>query len=207
LKRLAILGASGHGKVVADAASLSGWGLISFFDDAWPQITEISVWKIEGSTSDLLNRLDEFDGVIIAIGNNSIRFQKFEELEKNTANLVSIIHPSAIVSSLSTISSGCFVGAGAIINPDSSIGKACIINTNAVVEHDCEISDAVHISPSSALAGGVKVGDQSWIGLGSFVKQLVNIGSHVVVGMGSVVIRNVPENCTIVGSPARILER
>lgn len=206
MKRLAILGASGHGKVVADAASLSGWDSISFFDDAWPKASEISAWKAIGTTEDLLNRLNEFDGIFIAIGNNSIRFQKFIDLENNSANLVSIIHPSAIISSLSTVEQGCFVAAGAIVNPDASIGKACIINTNAVVEHDCIISDAVHISPSSALAGGVSVGEQSWLGIGSVVKQQISIGSHVVVGAGSVVIRDVPENCTVVGNPARILK-
>ena len=155
----------------------------------------------------MINQLENFDGVIIAIGNNLIRHKKFIQLESYKANFVNIIHPFAIVSSLSTLAAGCFVGAGAIINPDSFIGKACIINTNAVIEHDCLIADAVHISPSCSLAGGVNVGEQSWLGIGSCVKQLVNIGRYAIVGAGSVLIKDVPDKCTVVGNPVRILKR
>jgi len=74
--RLAILGASGHGKVVADAASLSGWGEIVFFDDAWPAVAKNGPWEVVGRSPDLLTKAAEFDGAVVAIGNNGIRMAR-----------------------------------------------------------------------------------------------------------------------------------
>lgn len=205
MKTLAILGASGHGKVLADAALLCGWENVVFFDDAWPSIKNNSIWSIEGDSINLSSRIDEFSGVIVAIGNNSIRLEKSLELEAKGANLVSLYHPTSIISSTSTIGLGSFVGAGAVVNIDSSIGKCSILNTNSVVEHDCRLGDAVHISPNAAIAGAVTVGNESWVGIGVCVKQLVHIGKNVIVGAGSVVINDVEDGVTIAGSPARAL--
>ena len=82
MKCLAILGASGHGKVVADIAELSGWDEVIFFDDAWPEIKNNSVWPIMGNTESLLDTIQDYDGVVVAIGNNDIRLNKLNLLKK-----------------------------------------------------------------------------------------------------------------------------
>jgi sugar O-acyltransferase (sialic acid O-acetyltransferase NeuD family) len=204
VKRLAILGASGHGKVIADTAVLLGWSVV-FFDDAWPSITVNSHWSVIGTTNELLHEIASFDGVIIAIGNNSIRLKKFKQLFSTNAKLISLVHPSAIVSQYTSIGLGSFVGAGAVLQVDCKVGLACIVNTNAVIEHDCSIFDGVHVSPSASLAGGVSVGSESWIGISACVKQLVKVGSNVIVGAGSVVIGDVSNQQIVVGSPAKPL--
>lgn len=204
MKRLAILGASGHGKVIADTAVLLGWSVV-FFDDSWPSITVNSYWPVIGTTNELLDKLANFDGVMVAIGNNSIRLDKSKQLLAANAKLISLIHPSAIVSRYVSISDGSFVGAGAVLQVDCKVGLACIVNTNAVIEHDCSISDGAHVSPSASLAGGVSVGHESWVGISACVKQLVKIGNNVIVGAGSVVIDDINNQVTVFGNPAKPL--
>lgn len=204
MKKLAILGASGHGKVVADCAELCGWESVSFFDDAWPAKTSNGAWSIEGDTQLLTDRLAEFDGVLVAIGNNYIRQSKLQALLEQGAQLPVLIHPSAIVSRYAEVGAGSVLFAGAVVNVDCRIGMGVIINTAASIDHDCVLEDAVHISPGARLAGGVCVGERSWVGIGASVKQLVEIGSGVTVGAGAVVVSNMPDGCVAVGVPARV---
>lgn len=205
MRCLAIMGASGHGKVVADVALRLGWQEIVFFDDEWPTKKQNGHWKVLGNGKDLISRLGRFDGVIVGIGNNEIRWEKFNELRSHSANLVSLIDPNAVVSQFATVGTGSVVFAGAIVQVDSILGEACIINTGSTVDHDCVLDDSVHISPGANLAGGVHVGPRSWVGIGANVKQLVQIGADVMVGAGAAVIRNVPDGQTVVGVPARAL--
>lgn len=205
MKRLAILGASGHGKVVADCAELCGWDEVSFFDDAWPVLEANGHWSILGDTAALLKRISEFEGVLVAIGNNAIRHAKLRALTEAGAMLAVLIHPAASVSRYTGIGAGSVVFAGAVVNVDCRIGMGAIINTGATVDHDCVLGDAVHISPGAHLAGGVTVGDQSWVGIGASARQLVRIGSDVMVGAGAAVVADVPDGCTVAGVPARRL--
>lgn len=200
---LAILGASGHGKVLADIAELTGWEKIDFFDDAWPERKNNGAWQVIGDTQKLLNSLKAYDGVIVAIGNNKIRQQKLQQLDSAGAKIITLIHPSATVSRYTKIGPGSVVVAGAVINPDCIIGSGAIINTCSSVGHDCTLGNAVHICPGARLAGGSEVNDRSWIGVGSSVRQLIRIGSDAIVGAGAAVVQDVLPNITVVGVPAR----
>lgn len=203
MARLAILGASGHGKVLADIASQIGWNDIEFFDDRWPQLTTLEHWFVVGNSQSLLQQFNDYDGVIVGIGNNAVRLEKQQWLEQYNAPIVSLIHPSAVISSFVSVGIGSVVMANAVINPFSSIGRACIINTASTVDHDCHLSDGVHISPGAHLAGGVTIGQCTWLGIGSNVIQLVEIGDNVIVGAGSTVIHSISSSKKVVGSPAK----
>lgn len=203
-KELAIVGASGHGKVIADIAEQLGF-TVKFYDDAYPSKTHIEHWPIHGTCADLiaLNTTNATPiDVVVAIGSNEIRQQKIKLLQQNNFNLITLIHPSAVISQYAAIAAGTVVFASAVINAFAKVGVGCIINTAAVVEHDCNIGDFTHICPNVALAGGVVVGTQSWVGIGSQVKQLVSIGDKCLIGAGSTVIKNIPDNVTAFGSPA-----
>lgn len=205
--RLAIFGAGGHGKVVADMAECLGWNEIIFYDDTWPARTNIHHWNIVGNYQQLRQQWQHYDGIIIAIGQGKVRLQRIDELIELGANLCTLIHPSAYVSEYVHLDKGSVVMANASINAFTSIGRGGIINTNASVDHDCSIGHGVHICPGSHLAGGVHVGDHSWIGIGSNVIQQVHIGQDVIVGAGSVVLKNISSGTTVIGSPARPLSK
>jgi len=203
MSHLAILGASGHGKVIADIAELNGYKKISFFDDAWPEKLQLDSWPILGNSSQLIERLPEFSACIVAIGNNVIRIQKLSELHKYNATIINLIHPSAVVSRYAYIASGTVIMANAVINPAVQIGQGCIVNTAATIDHDCIIADGVHVSPGTHLAGNIKVGEHSWLGIGCNVKQGLTIGCNVVVGVGAAVVTNIDDDCIVVGVPAK----
>ncbi len=203
MSRLAILGASGHGKVVADAAECCGWQVVDFFDDAWPRVVSNGAWQVVGDTAMLKSSLQHYDGVLVAIGNNAVRYRKMLELEELGGRLCSILHPAATISRHAVIDKGVVILAGAVVNAGADIGPGVILNTSCSVDHDCVLGACVHISPGARLAGGVKVGDLSWIGIGASVRQLINIGRHVTVGAGGVVVSDVADSLTVIGVPAK----
>jgi len=203
--KCAILGASGHGKVIAEMAELNGFNHITFFDDRFPALTQMAHWPVKGGSADLVTSVLEFDLVVVAIGNNAIRLKKLLLLQQAGAKLKPLVHPKATISRYAQLGDGTVVMANAVINTFASVGIGGIINTNASVDHDCLLADGVHISPGANLAGGVRVGDQSWIGIGSQIKQMTCIGNQVTVGAGATVIRDVPDFQTVIGTPARAI--
>ena len=205
MKKLAILGASGHGCVIADIALQSGWDEIVFFDDAFPEKTQVKAWPVSGNTDMLVANLAAYDGVVVGIGHNRVRQQKMNLLLERQAPLVSIIHPSAVISTFAQIGVGSVVMPLAIINIGTTIGNACIVNSSAVVEHDCQIGDAVHIGPNAALGGGVRIAMGAWIGIGANIRHLESIGEYATVGAGATVVSTVAAHSTVVGTPARII--
>ena len=202
-KKLAIMGASGHGKVLADLAELNGWQNIVFYDDSKPKGSHIEHWKVVGNYSELLKDLNTVDGVILGIGNNDTRLSLHKHLREKSAPLVSLVHPSAVVSPYSELGLGCVVMANAVISSFVKIEDACIINTASSIDHECYLADGVHISPGVNVAGGVIVGKRSWLGIGCSVKQQVLIGKDVTVGAGAAVVNDIPDEQTVVGVPAR----
>lgn len=203
MKTLAIFGASGHGKVVADAAECSGWSHIHFFDDS--KIEPHKHWKLAGNFEELCREASSYDGIIVAIGDNSIRHQKMMQLEKCNSTFATVMHPSAVISRYTEIGNGTVILAGAVINSDVRIGCGVIINTGATVDHDCEVSDYAHVSPGAHLAGGVHIGFRTWVGIGACIKQSVSIGNDTIVGAGAVVLKDIPNDKIAIGNPARLL--
>lgn len=162
-----------------------------------------AVWSVVGDMAALMGRLADFDGVVVAIGNNRIRHAKLLELRAAGACLVALVHPAAIVSRYADIGEGTVVFAGVVVNAEVCIAQGAILNTGCSIDHDCVLGDAVHISPGARLAGGVRVGDLSWIGIGASVRQLVRIGERVIVGAGSAVVSDIPNDVTVAGVPAK----
>lgn len=207
MKSLAILGASGHGKVVAEIAELEGYDEVVFFDDAFPEVKENGAWRVFGNTDTLVSGIENFNGCIVAIGENSIRLAKTIFLINKGAVIVSLVHPRAVVSVYSQVGIGSVVMANAVINPFATLGMACIVNTASTIDHDCIVGDGVHISPGANIAGAVTVGNKSWLGIGASVKQGITVGDDTCIGAGAVVVSNIGDNSTAVGLPAKTINR
>lgn len=203
-KKLLIIGASGHGKVVADIAlKMNKWSSISFLDDD-EAIKSVLGLEVVGKIDDSITYIKDCD-FIVGIGNISTRRKVQERLEAEGASIPILVHPSAIIGEQVHITSGTVVMASVVINCCTIIGKGCIINTGATVDHDNLIGNYVHVSPGSHLAGTVTVGQESWLGIGSIVSNSVSIVSGCIIGAGAVVIRDIVEVGTYFGVPARRL--
>lgn len=202
---LVILGAGGHGRVVADAAICSGWHRVLFFDDAWPQLVQTGPWDVAGGTKELMQHRERYPRICVAVGDNETRLRLLSQLEREGFFPVSVVHPSAVVSPLSELGAGSVVLAGAVVNPFSKIGRGCIINTGATVDHDSLLGDGVHISPGVHLGGDVRIGRRTWVGIGSTVRNGISIGSDVMVGAGAAVVADVDDRVTVAGVPARVM--
>jgi len=206
MNKLIILGAGGHGKVIADIAQKQNkWADIVFLDDRFAELKSFFNLPVEG----FLDSFSDFQLIdsdfIIAIGDNHTRLKWSQKIIAAKLNLVSIIDSSAVISTSAQIGAGSVVLPNAIINADAVLGIANIINTAAVVEHDCQLSDGVHLSPGSNLGGDVTLSRCCWVGLGASVKQGIRIGADTIVGVGAAVVNDLPDNIIAVGIPAKQL--
>ncbi len=200
-KKVIIIGAGGHGRVISDIILACGDEVAGFIDDRAD--VKINGFKYLGSMSEIENYKDSL--FIIGIGNNEIRrriAKTYPHLNYYTA-----IHPSAVISRTASVGAGTCVMPNVTVNSMSEIGEHCIINSGAVVEHDCKVADFVHLSPRVAIGGIVSIGELSHIGIGTSVVSEINICEKVIVGAGGAVNRDIKEPGTYVGVPVHRLEK
>ena len=201
MRDLIIIGAGGHGRVIADIARATGkYSNICFLDDA--EHNEFSL-NIIGKVSDYKLYVNECE-FVVAIGNNSVRKRIQNELTSNGAEMATLVHPAAVVGSGVYIGDGSVVMAGAVINANAKIDEGVIINTCASVDHDCVVDSYCHISVGAHLAGTVSVGSETMIGAGATVINNISICSECVIGAGAVVVKNISNGGIYVGVPARV---
>lgn len=195
-----LFGASGHGKVVKDILNANGVKVEAFVDDN-PNVNECGGRPVVHNATGL-------SPMIVSIGVNRIRKMIVERLKANNPDIMfaTAIHPSAVISPTAKIGEGTVVMAGAVINADAVIGNHCIINTGATVDHDCKIGDYCHIAPGVNISGATNVGEGTWVGVGSCVIQCLNIGKNCMIGAGSVVVKDIPDNVTAFGCPAKVIK-
>lgn len=202
MRKLAIIGAGGHGRVVADCAmSSSDYQEIIFIDDCYPERTQNLHWPIENNLSALDKYVNNYD-FIIALGNNEVRQKIMLKLENLQAKIITLVHHTAVVSPYCTIGRGGVVFANAVVNIGCTLGDGVIINTSASIDHDCTVGDFTHISPGVHVAGGVKIGKYSWLGIGCSIVEYIEIATNTTVGAGAVVHKNTSANQLYVGVPA-----
>ena len=192
-KKIAIIGAGGHGKVVGEIAILNKYKVVNFFDDQANKIKKFP-FTISGTLKYLIEHLDDYDSFFVAIGRNEERSEIIEWLKKHNMNIDTFIHPRAIVSKFSSLDEGICIMANATINPGTTIKEGVIVNTSASIDHDCLIDKFAHISPNCTLSGGVKVGEFTHLGSGTSVHPGINIGKNVKTGIGSRVFKNILDN-------------
>ncbi len=199
-KKLVIIGAGGHGKVVADIAEKCGYTDISFLDDN--ASGSCIGFPITGKTEDIMKYVPEYD-FFVAVGNSAAREKITEEVESAGGKIVSLIHPDSVIGKCVEIGKGTVVMAGVVINPGTEIGKSVIINTSSSVDHDCNIGDYSHIAVGAHVCGTVNIGTHVWVGAGSTVINNVDICDNCFIGAGAAVVKNIAESGKYIGVPAK----
>ncbi len=198
-----LVGYSGHGKVVGEAAFLSGQNLRFYAEKI---IFKDNPYKLEFLGDE---RLPDFKGFnknynfILGIGDNHARKLAASFLIEKNENISSVIHPESKLSTYIEIGEGVYVGKNVSINPFAKIGNYSIVNTSSIIEHECLIGSCCNIGPGVVISGNVTIGDNAYIGANTFIKQGIKIGDNVIIGGGSVIIRDIESNKKIVGNPGR----
>lgn len=200
-KKLVIIGAGSLGVMTLDIALSQGEDIFSeiiFVDDGKAGDT-VHGYDVVGP----ITMLDELQGdfvAVIAIANNKVRKAIAEKYKLHYINL---IHPKAVISTLASIGTGNIILPNVSVDPEAVIGNHVVVNKNTSLGHNVILGDYSQVSPGCQLAG--EVGELSFLGLGASLLPYVKIGKEVTVGSGAVVVKDTPDNVTLVGVPAKII--
>jgi sugar O-acyltransferase (sialic acid O-acetyltransferase NeuD family) len=201
--RIAIVGAGGHGKVVADAIlARNADHLAGFLDD------DSSLWGRTHFGFPILGPTDSWqthsiDAIVVGIGENMARKRQFDKLKAAGAKLATVVHPQATLGKGVVLGEGVVAFAHVVVNPDTHVGANTILNTASTVDHDCVIGAHCHLAPGVRIAGEVTLGEGVFAGIGAVVIPGLSIGRWSVIGAGAVVIRDAAESAKLVGVPAK----
>lgn len=187
MSKLIIIGAGGHGRVVAETAELEGrWDDIAFLDDRNDTDTVLG-HKIIGKLNEYARFAGKYDYAIVSLGDNEKRMDLIQKLLKAGYKVPVIIHPKATVSKYSEIKDGSVILAGAVVNTGVSIGRGCIININSCIDHDCAIYDGAHVCSGAVVRSMCRIGKLSYIGAGSCVRTGSKLGDKFILPDGEVI--------------------
>ena len=212
----AIYGASGCGRSLMPVArqQLQRLGVsaeIYFIDDSLQEQQIVNGHTVLNYQSfKNLNAAQKF--VLIAIANSQIREKLANQLVMDGLQLWTVQADNVVMMDNIEIAEGAALSPFVSITSNIKIGKCFHANLYSYVEHDCIIGDYVTFAPGVKCNGNIHIEDHAYIGTGAVIKQgtpdrpLV-IGKGAIVGMGAVVTKSVPAGVTVVGNPARILEK
>jgi len=193
---IAIYGAGGHGRVVADIARALGYRRIVMIDDGPNGHPDFDTFARD---------TDRKIPVALGVGENRVRRAIYARIRERGFDVATLIHPGAVVSPSAAVGEGCVVMPLCVINSEARIETGAILNSGCVVEHDCRIGAFAHISPNASLAGGVRVGEESHVGIGATVLPGVAVGMGSVLGAGSVLLADLPPHTVAAGVPAAVV--
>ena len=211
MKKIAIIGAGGFGrevKTIIDAINKQEprFTFMGFYDDGFKKGVLINGFPVLGGVDDI-NFIDEDFCIAIAIGEPKTKYLLYNKIKNARITFPSIIHPSVQISDdFVDVGIGNIIGAGTIITCNIQIKDFVILNLMCTVGHDTVIESFCSFMPSVNISGEVVVHEKVYVGTGAKIINQLEIGQGTVVGAGAVVSRSLPENCTAVGIPAKVIK-
>ena len=209
MKNIAVVGSSGHAKVVADAIEKQGrYNILGFFGPARSH-SEHQLGKHPhlGPDENIANIISSqsLDGLILAIGDNFLRSEISKKIQNRVPNIpfARVIHPAATISGDVKIGQGAVILAGSVVGSSCEIGEHCILNTKSSLDHDSRMGHFSSLGPGVTTGGNCTIGDFSAIGLGANILNGIKIHEHSIVGAGSTVTKDIASHCVSYGVPAK----
>jgi len=166
--------------------------------------------QILGDYKWIEDNLREIDALAIGIGTPAVRKNVAAELEARFPQLEwpSLVHPTAQFDcSSAEIGKGVILCAGVIGTVNLTIEPFCLVNLACTIGHEARIGRYGVLNPTVNISGGAQLGEEVLVGTGAQILQYVRVGDKATVGAGAVVTRDVAAGETVVGIPAKPLNR
>ncbi|WNM20247.1 acetyltransferase [Flavobacterium capsici] len=207
-----IIGAKGFAKEILEIVHhLNQLDDLAFYDDVNFGMPEklFGKFPILSSTDEATNYFKSIDNrFTIGIGNPFLRKKLYDKFTSLGGIYTSTISPTAIIGSYEVeIGIGSNILSAAVFSNSTILGKGCIVYYNSIITHDCVIGDFVEISPAVSILGRCQIGSFSKIGSNATILPDIKIGINVTIGAGSVVTKDIPDNCVVVGVPAKVIKK
>jgi sugar O-acyltransferase (sialic acid O-acetyltransferase NeuD family) len=199
-----LIGYSGHAFVVYGILNAAGKKVTGYCDMIEKEFNPFNLPYFGTENSEAASEAIKQKGYFIAIGDNQQRNKIYNNLLQKKILPVNAIHPSAVIDQSATIAEhGVMIAANVSINPLAAIGTGAICNTGCIIEHECTVGKFAHIAPGAVLCGNVKIGDGTFVGANAVIRQGISVGKNAMIGAGAVVVKDVPDNVTVIGVPAK----
>lgn len=199
-----LIGYSGHAFVVYGILKSAGKKVIGYCDVSEKQHNPFGLTYQGTEFSETGLKALQQNEFFISIGDNLTRAKIYNQLAQKNLMSANAIHSSSVIDPSAVVAPhGVMVAAHVTINPLAEIGIGAICNTACVIEHECIVGRFAHIGPGAVLCGNVKIGEGTFIGANAVIKQGITIGKNAMIGAGAVVVKDVPDNVTVVGVRAK----
>ena len=201
MKPIVIIGTGGHSKVVLDILQKRGLEILGFISPEYKKGSLFCGYKILGDDEIIDSFISSDIGLANGIGfiaKNKKRKIVAKKFRDKGYHFISIIDPSAIISSSVILEQGVQIMAGVIIQHGSSIGQDTIINTGSLIDHDCIINNDCHVAPGVTMSGNVNIGEESFVGVGSSIANNIFVGHNCTIAAGSVVFKDIGNDDTFI---------
>ena len=204
-KKVILIGYSGHAFVIAETVIENGLKIIGYSDKEKSNSNHYNLSYLGFEKDDDFIGWQQEVSFVLGIGDNKLRQNIAQLIERKGKVIETIIHKTANISKSVVIGNGTFINKNVSVNALVNIGKNVILNTGCIIEHECVLADGVHVGPGAVLAGNVNIGERTFVGANAVIKQGIVVGKDVVIGAGTVVVTNIPDGKTVVGNPGKII--